>query len=177
MPGPIQEDNGRRSVTCERCSTVWWVDYQEAVKGMQQGRMWIKHRQEREGETAFSPGEMKDVPYLSGLCSNCDRGIIRPSEEWESAHIAQRARHFARLVDPENAVSYAIEEYNDEYGRTFQPEFQAWFEAHRPAIDVDMSLLPEEYLGEEIGLENGSTRCPHVNPPVDWTQYQGVMGQ
>lgn len=176
MPGPIKEDNGRRQVTCERCNYVWWVNYQEAVEAMQGGRMWIKHRQEREGETAFLPGTWKDVAYLSGLCYNCDHGITRPSVEWETAHIAQLVKKYrAAGVDPELVADYAIEEYAAEYGRTFQPEFQAWFEDNRPGIPVDLSLLPEEFKGEEIGWENGSPRCPHVNPPVDWTQFNNLV--
>lgn len=172
-----QEDNGRRKVTCQRCSTAWWVNYSEAVKAIQTGSMWIQHRTERQGETASSKGTLEEVPYLAGLCSNCDRGIMRPPVERESARIVRRAQHFARLVDPENALSYAIEEYNAEYGRTFQPEFQAWFEAHRPKIDVDLSLLPEEFLAEEEGWGDGSPRCPHVNPPVEWGQFGRIVGQ
>lgn len=181
MPGPIQEDNGRRSVTCERCNSVWWVDYLEATKLMQQGRAWIKHRQERDGETAFLGGTLKSVPYLAGLCENCDRGIMRPSVEWESAHIAQRARHFFRLVDPEMAISYAIEEYEAEFRRKFQPDFARWLEEFgqeqpHPFDEVDFSLLPEAFLGDEAAYVDGRKGCTlHYEPP-NWEAFNNQLG-
>jgi len=187
MPGPIQEDNGRRPVTCDRCGRVWWVGYSEAVKLMQTGQAWIAHRQERVGEVdngtlGATPGKWEAVAYLKGLCDNCHHGVIRPSVEAESHHIYERTRHMLAVgVDPENATSYAIEEYQEEYARTFMPEFHSfwqtigWAQRPTPLSEVDFSLLPPEFLGEELGLEDGSPRCPHVNPPVDWTQYNGLV--
>lgn len=175
MPGPIIiENHDRKPVTCENCGTVWWVDYQDAVTGMQAGSLWIKHRQAREGQTAFTPGSFKDEPYLSGLCANCDRGIVRPAIEVESMIIARRVNHFARLVDPENAASYAVEEYNEDFMRTFQPEFYSWWafggwaQTSSPLSEVDFDLLPPELLGEEIGYGDGSRMCPHVYDQPTW---------
>ncbi len=169
----IITDHDRKPVTCERCGTVWWVDYQDALAGMQSGKLWIKHRPVRKNQTAFLAGTLESEPYMAGLCFNCDKGIVRPPVEVESMLIARRVKHFEKLVDPENAVSYAVEEYNDEFMRTFQPEFYRWYTQERPlpAAEVDFSLLPPEFLGEEDGYEDGSRKCPHVNPPIDWSEY------
>lgn len=177
----MAEDNGRRPITCDHCGRIWWVDYSQALKLMQTGRAWVAHRQVRKGETIAHTGKMEDEAYLKGLCSNCDRGIIRPTVEWETSHIGRRMRHMLAVgVDPENAASYAIEEYADEYARTFMPEFYAfwqtigWAQRPTPLADVDFNLLPPEFLGEESGLEDGSKFCPHV--ATDWERFNGIVG-
>lgn len=180
----MAEDTGRRPITCDRCGTVWWVDYSEATRLMQSGRAWIAYRQERVGETIAQTGKLEAVPYLKGTCLNCDRGVKRPDESWVMAHIGRRRRHMLAIgIEPENAATYAIEEYLTEFHQAFHPEFQKWFEdmgwvtVASPLEDVDLTQLPEEYLGEEKGLGDGGDRCPHVNKPVDWGQFGRVLGQ
>ncbi len=183
IPGEQDAEYTRKPVTCDKCGRIWWVNYGDAHRALQAGKMRTASRQVRVGEVDLglvsNPGTWETEHYLAGLCEVCDFGLVKPPAEIEWLIITRhRDTMLRRGVDPELAFDYARAEYEQDYQATFNPEYAEWNAtigwalAEHP-FDIDWSQLPEAFQGLERGLGDGSPKCPHVSNqygPLPWVR-------